>query len=357
MGMRALLRWLGRIPKIFYIVAVVLFAAVYYFFLRPAPAPQLQYAPVQRQNISATLSVSGVMAGKNTATLHFLQGGRLAFINVKTGDRVEEGETLAGEDAQALNIALQQAENTLRDKQATVDKVLNDIHLFQYGNGGFANVGTPNETYTQKADRTTAQVVRDNAVDSVKVAQRNFQDLYITAPFSGLVISTGIFPGQFAGPADTVAQIADDSQIFFDTDVDESNIGQVQVGDQVNVVFDTYPNRTFPGVVTEILPETRFTSTQATVVTARVLIHPGIPFISGLPGQATIITSTAKNALVIPIAALCPDNTVVVKTPTGLKIVKVAPGIESDTNVQILQGLQGGQQVVVNPPANIPAGG
>ncbi len=352
--MRSVLRWLGKIPKWIYIIVVVLFAAVYYFFFRPSPVPQLQYAPVQRQDISATISVSGVMAGKNTATLHFLQGGKLSFINVKTGDRVTAGETIAGQDAQALNIALQQAENTLRDKQATVDNVLNNIHLFQYGNGGFSNVGTSNETETQRADRATVQVARDNAVDSVKAAQRNFQDLTVSAPFAGLVISTGIFPGQFTGPTDTVAQIADDSEIFFDTDVDESDIGQVNVGDQAVVTFDTYPNRTFPGTVTEILPQTRTTSTQATVVTARVLINPGIPFISGLPGQASITTSVAKNTLTIPIAALRPDNTVVVKTATGLQIVKVTPGIESDTDVQILQGLKEGQQVVVNPPATLP---
>lgn len=327
---------------------------IFYFLFRPQPTPQFEFAQVKRQNIQSTVLASGSLAGKNTANLNFLQGGKLAFMNVKTNDKVESGQIIAGLDTQALSIALQQARNNLRDKQATVDKILDDIHLSQYGNGGFANVGTSSETETQRQLRTTAEAARDNAVDAVRSAERNFQDTSITAPFNGLVTQAGVSPGQFVGLTDTIAQVVDDSQIFFDADVDESDIGKVSPGQEAELTFDTFPNRTFYGTVEEILPQTRVTSTQATVVTARILLNSGITFISGLEGQASIIVQKANNVLTIPVEALSPDNTVVVQTPTGFKVIKVTTGIQSDTDVEITKGLSDGQNVILNPPATLP---
>ncbi len=57
----------------------------------------------------------------------------------------------------------------------------------------------------------------------------------------------------------------------------------------------------------------------------------------------------AKNVLAIPQEALKSDNTVLVQTPQGLKVVKVEPGFRSDTDVEIKSGLKEGDTVVLNP--------
>src|SRR5581483_5897049 len=182
-------------------------------------------------------------------------------------------------DVQQLNINLQQAQNNLASAQASVDKILDDIHLFQYGNGGFGNVGTANETETQRQARIAAQETRDSAVDSVKAAQRAFQDAVLYAPISGVVSQANPVPGQNITVADTIVQIVDDSQIIFAADVDESDIANISLNQPVQVSLNAYPDQTFNGFVSDITPVTKTTSSGATVVTVKVdLQNPAVNF-------------------------------------------------------------------------------
>lgn len=344
---------LRKIPKKFLIAAIILIAIAIYVPFRPHAEVKLDFVKAKKQDISATVSASGALTGKNTVNLNFLKGGKLAFINVKVNDHVNAGQTIAGLDTQALNVELQQAQNTLGDKQASLDKVLDDIHLFQYGNGGFGNVGSPNETMTQRQLRTAAEAASNNAFDNVKLVQKNFQDSFVVTPFGGIITQVNAFPGQFIGPSNLVAQVIDDSQVFFDTEVDEADISKISLGQSVEVILNSYPDQVFKGIVNEIQPQTKTTSTQATVVTVRVLLDSDIKFIVGLQGQASIITEQSKDIVTVPIEALRSDGTVVVKTDNGLSEIQVKTGIQSDTDVQIKEGLKEGQEVLLNPPSSL----
>lgn len=313
---------------------------------------QLQFITVKKQDIKATVSSSGILTGKNSANLHFKGAGKLAYINVKTGDQVFAGQVLAGLDAVDLNIALQQAQNTLRDKQATVDKVLDDIHLFQYGYGGFGSVGSANETMTQRQLRTTAEVARDNAYDGVKAGQKALEDTIIISPIYGIVTQAIEVIRQTVTAADLIVQVVDTSEIFFDTDIDEVDIGKLQEGMSAEITLDAYPDQVLKGRVDQILPQTKTTSSGATVVTTRVKLEdPKLTFINGLSGQASVVITEQKGVLTVPQEALREDNTVLVQTPKGIQIKEVVSGIRSDTNVEIKEGLNEGDQVLLNPPA------
>src|SRR3989344_413809 len=334
------------------ILAILVIAAflVFNFFGRPKQN-QLQFANVTRQDIKATVSSSGNLTGKSSADLRFKTPGKLIFINVKTGDKVFAGQVIAGLDTQDLSIALQQTQNTLRDKQATTDKVLDDINLFQYGNGGFESVGSANETMTQRQLRTNAEVARDNAFDSIKAVQRDFQDTVIISPIGGLVTQAIQVPNQTVTGADLIAQVVDTSTAYFDTDVDEADLGKVSLGLPTEITLDAYPDSVFNGIVDQILPQTKITTQGATVVTIRIkLDNPAVTFVNGLTGQAAIIIESAKGALTIPQEALREDNTVVVQQDQVLRSQKVIPGIRSDTDVEIKEGLQENEKVLLSPP-------
>lgn len=351
MGIPAFLRPTKK--KLLILATLIIIAVLgFNFFGRPRQTP-LQFAEVKRQDIKATVASSGNLTGKNSADLKFKSAGKLTFINVKTGDKVFAGQVIAVLDTQDLAIQLQQAQNTLRDKQATADKVIDDIHLFQYGNGGFANVGTPNETMTQRQLRTTAEVSRDNAFDSIKAVQRDFQDTVIISPIGGLVTSAIQVPNQTVTGADLIAQVVDTGAIYFDSDIDEADISKIKVGLPAEVILDAYPDSVFTGTVDQILPQTKTTSQGATVVTIRIrLDNPAITFVNGLTGQASIIIESAKNALTIPQEALREDNTVVLQQGQALRFQKVTPGIRSDTDVEIKEGLQENESVLLSPPSN-----
>lgn len=306
--------------------------------------PVLQFAQVKRQDIRSTVSSSGNLTGKNTANLHFKLAGKLAYINVKEGDPVKPGVVIAGLDAQDLNIQLQQAQNTLRDKQAIAQKAEDDVKDH-----------SADESFAQRVTRTTAQAARDSAFDSVKAAQRAFQDAVIVSPnFFGVVTKTSVqVPGQIVTSSDLIAQIVDMSAFYFDTDVDEADISKVAIGTPAEVTLDAYPGETFKGNVDQIFPQTKTTSSGATVVTVRIILdNPKIVFVNGLSGQSSIIYQAQFNALTIPQEALRDDNTVVIQPSRGiLEAVKVEPGISSDTDIEIKSGLLEGEKVLLNPPS------
>lgn len=327
-----------KLPKKILIPVLIVILLLGYFLLRPKNnTPKLQFAAVKRQDIRSTVSSSGTLTGKDSVNLKFKSAGKLAYLNVKTGDSVEAFQTIAGLDTQQLSIDLQQAQNTLRDKQATVDKILDDVK----------NHST-DESFTQKQTRTTAEAARDSAVDSVKEAQRAFQDDVLISPISGLITQADPVPGQNVSASDVIAQVVDNSEVFFDSDIDEADIGKITLGKSAEVTLDAYGDKIFKGTVARIKPQTKTTSSNATVVTVRVKLSDNpINFVNGLTGQATIILEEAKNALTIPQEALRDDNVVFV----GAKERKVVPGIKSDTDVEIKEGLGEDDRVLLNPPA------
>lgn len=229
----------------------------------------------------------------------------------------------------------------MTDKQATVDKIHDDVK------GHDAD-----ESFTQRQIRTTAEVAANNAYDAVKEAERAFQDAVILSPIDGIVTQAIQIPGQTVGSSDIIARIVDTSAIYFDTDADEADISKISMGLPAEVILDSYPDKVFKGTVDQILPQVKTTSQGATVVTIRIkLDQTDIFFVDGLTGQASIITEETKNVLTIPQEALREDSTVIVSSDQGLRPQKVAPGIRSDTDVEIKEGLKEGEKVLLNPPA------
>lgn len=322
------------------ILAVILLVAILTvnFFSRPKNQI-LQLAQVTKQDIKSTVSSSGTLTGKNVADLKFKSSGRLAYINVKPGDKVFAYQTIAALDTKLLEIDLQQARNTLRDKQAIVDKTLDDVKDH-----------SKDETYTQRATRTTAQVARDNAYDEIRAAEKALQDAYLFSPIGGIVAQASFVAGQNVSAADVIAKVVDFSQIYFDTEIDESDIGKISLGLKAEVTLDANPDKVSEGTVDQIIPQTDTTSSGATVVKVRIkLTDPEIILINGLSGQAEILLSEAKDALTIPIEALGEDNMVTIQNKKGQQKVKVALGMQSDTDVEIKEGLQEGDKILLNP--------
>lgn len=338
--------------KIILLIVILLIAGAGYWYVSTTRSQNdsVKTANVSKGEISEKVTASGVLTGKENATLRFLSGGKVAYVKFQEGDRIEKGDAIAGLDTQSLNIALQQAQNNLRNYQTQSEKTVDDIHLFQYGNGGFGNVGSPNETQSQRATRTAAEVARDNAVDTVRSAERAFQDAVLRSPIEGLVITSGVVAGQNVTGADTVAQIVDDSEIFLDAEVDESDIGKIRLDQRAEVTLNSYPDRVFKGVVSQILPNTRTTTSGATVVVTRIKLDPDqLQFIANINGQADIVVNEATQVLMVPIDAIFEDKYVIVKEGDKFRKAEVRTGLESDTDIEIKSGLEENWEIVTNP--------
>jgi HlyD family secretion protein len=326
------------------IIGVIAILIVLFLILRGNKKPvAIQYQIVSKNDIQSTITASGILSGKNVATLHFNGAGKLNYLPVKNGDIVKKGQVIASLDTTALNAALQEAINNRRNTQANADYIHDQVKDH-----------SGDETFAQKATRTAAEVANDNAYDSVIAAKKALADATIYSPISGIVVSQDdITPGQNITPTNIVAKIVDFSNKDFEATVDESDIGNVHIGQSAKVTLNAYGDTEFSGNIVEVESQTQTDATGSVTVTVKIELNdPKISDIYGLNGQATIITNSKKNVITISQDALISDSEVYVKNSAGKPEKRtIQTGIKSDSDVEIVSGLTEGEQVVINPQA------
>lgn len=328
-----------KIPKKFLIPGVILLFLLINFVTSRNSSNKVapQFAEVKKQDLKQMISSSGTLTGNKGLDLKFVSGGQLSFLNISAGDSVTKGQTIAGLDATSLYINLRTAQNTLRDKRAIVDKIRDDEN------------GVTNETFAQRQTRTTAEVAQDNAYEAVLAAQKVLNDSVITAPINGIITNVNIIPGQVISSTDIIAHLEDFSQVIFKSDIDESDISKISLDQPAEVTLNAYGDKIFKGKVSEIDPQTRTTSSGATVVTVKVVLDKAsIEQVQGLNGQVNIIIAQKNNVLSVPLDALRNENTVFIKTKFGVTPRRVITGFKTDTDVEIKSGLKEREQVVIN---------
>src|SRR3989344_5749121 len=116
-----------------------------------------QTSNAEKGTLVSTITSSGTITQGSSLSITSQATGVVSKVYVKNGDWVNAGQTIAeitpdlnSQQNQAAAWAsyvsasnnLKNAENNVRNTQAALDKTIDDIHLFQYGNGGFSNVGS-----------------------------------------------------------------------------------------------------------------------------------------------------------------------------------------------------------------------
>jgi hypothetical protein len=194
---------------------------------------------------------------------------------------------------------------------------------------------------------------------------REVEEAYtIRAPSDGMVIYAKEWNGQkkVAGsqvsPWDpTGATLPDLSQMESVTYVNEIDIRKVALGQSVEISLDADPSKRLTGTVTQVanVGEQR-PNADAKVFEVRIEVQQSDTTI--LPGMTTgnsILTSTVRNALSIPLETVAIDDGVTfvyLRTGRGIVRQEIATGIMNDDNIVVLHGLEEGDEVLFTPPAD-----
>jgi HlyD family secretion protein len=210
----------------------------------------------------------------------------------------------------------------------------------------------------------TGDIVQANA--QVKRSQASFQNArtqlgYTTvmAPRAGIVTKKYVEEGSivtagrssFAGSGAGVAivDIADTSRMFAMVGVDETDIAQIEVGQEVDVTVEAYPDELFTGKVTKIAPQS---VTDQNVTTIPVTVEIELPDARLKPGMnvnCDFITARAEDVLMVPSEAVkeADDGNSVIVLDHGEQVTrKVETGIVGGDNTEIKKGLKVGEVVV-----------
>jgi HlyD family secretion protein len=195
----------------------------------------------------------------------------------------------------------------------------------------------------------------------------------VTSPMTGIVVRRAVEEGEVAvigtmNNAGTVLlTVADLSVMEAELEVDESDIGTIQLGQKATVTVDAFPGKKFTGEVTEIgnSPIVKNTATNEEATDFKVtitLLSPDVTLRPGLTADGEIVTATRSSCLTVPIQALVIRD--ISKGKTGLTkeqrekegvflmqqgkaIFKpVKTGIMGEMDIEVKEGFSGNEQIV-----------
>lgn len=289
---------------------------------------------VKMGNIVEELSVSGKVQAEKKANLTFPLPGKLSYAKAAEGEEVKKGQWLMGLDKGDLDAAVVRAWYTYLAADANAKQVEDSLKDHD-----------KDETFSQKNTRVAAQTARDMAYDAWLTARRAADNATLKAPFDGIITNvTANVIGDTVGVTDGVT-VVDPKSLYFEIEIDESDLGKVTLDKKVTVLLDAYEEREFMGEIKWIGFESKISSSGATVYPAKVEITGDDESLLrvGMNGDAKIELGRAENVLVLPAEAVFDNQVTIVDD----KKIQVQTGLESDTEVEIKEGLKEGDKVVI----------
>lgn len=273
----------------------------------------IQTVPVERRDIVVDAEATGVVEPINVIEVKSKASGQIERMPVETGTRVKPGDLLVQVDTRDVRNQYNQALADLRAAQARVAvaaaqrKRSEDLFKQQ--------IITAQELETAQLDYANAQAQATRADASLDLAQQRLDDATVRAPLAGTIIEKAVSTGQVItsatgafGGGTLLLKMADLSQVRVRALVNETDIGNIQPGQQATVTVDAYPDRPFRGTVEKIEPQA--------VVQQNVTMFPVLVAVSnregllmpGMNGEVSVLVERRENVLSVPNDAVRPPR-------------------------------------------------
>lgn len=338
-------------------------------------------------DLTALVSASGEVKPKKNINISAHVPGRIVKIGVVEGQEVKAGDFLLKLDStqyeanaerdraliQSYKAQLIQAEARLKREENNYarQKKLYDSQLISLEQLESAKVQYDIALAEVRAIRHQIQ----QAEASLKSTLDSLAKTVYNSPIDGIITSLRVEEGEVAvigtmnNPGTVLMTIADLSEMEVEVEVDETDVVGVRLGQRAEVKVDALPNQTLAGIVTKIGSSAieKLTSTQREARDFLVTItleNPPRTLRPGLSASADIITAEKKGVLAVPISALIvkeeegkPSSPKEKKEVEGVYVVEagrakfcpVSKGIMGGLLIEIISGLEPGQEVIVGP--------
>jgi RND family efflux transporter MFP subunit len=269
------------------------------------------------------------------------QSGIITKLYFELGTKVVQGKLLAVSDNSAALIDLQKA-------HLNVTKLSNDLETYK-------------ELLEGKA--TTAQKVKDlqqqynDAVSQEKQALKQIQDANIVAPVSGMVSTKDVEAGVFVNAGAQLATIVNTEKVKVQVNLSENEIYRIKQGQTVKISASVYPDHDFNGQVTFISPSADDAHNYLVEVTlsnsGEFMLRPGT-FV-----KTDFLGTVSREAILIPREAVSGNleaAAVYLVKGTHVELRKIKTGQETNGKIEVINGLQAGDLVVVSGQINLKDG-
>jgi len=377
-----------RRKKAIIIFAVIAFIAILIIFnLQSQREKSLKVTveKVKKENLTSITSASGEVKPKKNVNISAHVAGRIIKIGVEEGQRVKENdfllkldstqyEAMADRDRALISshkADLIRAEATLkkderyyeRQKKLYDEKLISE-ELLEAANAQYEISKAQHQAILFQIEQ--AQASFESTLDTLSKTIYN-------SPIDGIITSLRVEEGEIAmigtmnNPGTILMTIADLSVMEVEVEVDETDVIGVEIGHRAEVRVDALPDKTIEGKVTEIgssaLQQTTASQESKDFKVIITLENPPESLKPGLSASADIITAEKQDALAVPISALVlrekeeeennknaeQEEGVYVVENSRVKFYPVEKGIMGEMMIEIISGLEEGQEIVVGP--------
>jgi len=250
--------------------------------------------------------------------------------------------------AQAGIDQAQQQLNKARQPYTTYDLRQQEQAVLQ-AQAQLARIQNP---YTEQ-DLAAAQSAVDQARAQLDLAQLGVRETTVTAPVDGVIADRLVSPGAIVNQQSPLVTLVPPA-LELVVNVEESQLGQVAEGQNVQLSVAAYPGQTFTGTVRSIAPTVESKSRTSLV---RIEPNDGGSLRAGMFAQATIVTAQKSNALLVPNEALVGGSTlIVIDDANTAHRAPVKLGLRGERFAEVLSGVEAGQTVAISNPADLQDG-
>jgi len=370
-----------KIKTIAIITGIILIALVGYsmFSGKSKPEIQAETLKVKKGEVTTMVTATGTVEPLNEVEVGTQVSGEVEKIHVDYNSVVKKGQLLAELDKTNLKAALLQA-------RATYNNAVNERDFYQkiynrqkllFENKVISQADYDEALYNLNKSKST--VVQSSSNLTEAKTNLSYADIY--SPIDGVVLSREIDEGQTVAASfetPTLFTIARDlKKMQVEADVDEADIGGVVEGQRVGFTVDAYQGETFMGTVSQVRLDPTVTSNVVTYTVVIEAENPELKLKPGLTATISIYTLELKDVLTIEAKAVNfqPNmellmqyfdqeeitmeppsdrpkppsddvNIVWTKSSNGIKPTEVKLGASDGINVQVLEGVSQGDELV-----------
>lgn len=290
------------------------------------------------RDVNTQYVANGTFQPKQQVALSTETAGKVIRVLVDEGSYVRAGQTLAIIKGDKLNVNVDNA-------QAVYNNALAEVRRFEsaYATGGVTK---------QQLDQVRLQAV--TAKNSLQSARLSAGDVNITASFPGIINKKNIEPGSFVAPGQVLFDVVNISTLKLNVNVDEKNIGNVRVGNSVEVSSTVLPDAKYTGMVTFVAPVAD--GSLNFPVEVEIRNNPNNDLKAGMYGTAYFGNSETNRILTIPRTAFVgsvSSNKVYVIKDGVAHLKTIVSGRNFGEYIEVVSGLAKGEQVVVSGQINL----
>lgn len=207
-------------------------------------------------------------------------------------DLVTELHAIGSESAEAVRAAenaLQAAREDLAGAQSALARARESRDL----------QGASDAQQRRDAELAVAQAELD-----LEDARDALGAVAVTAPFAGVVADVVATEGAFVAGEGALLTLIDDATLALPVQIDETEIGPVEVGQTAEVALDAVPGATFAGTVTAIAPVAQIESNIPVFYVTVTLENPELRMRPGMTAEADIAVETYEAVATVPLEAV-----------------------------------------------------